>query len=65
MQEIRTKQPLITPRRVGICAGVLIVFWIILQYVILAATMPVLVRILGLCLYGAVFLLICFRLKTR
>ncbi len=59
------KQPLITPARVGISAVILIVSWILFQYVILADTMPVLFRILALCFYGIVFLVICFRFKNQ
>ncbi len=65
VQEIHKKQPVITPARVGICAVILIVFWILFQYVVLADTMPVPLRILALCFYGIVFLIICFRFKNQ
>ena len=65
VQEIRKKQPVITPARVGICIVILIVLWVLFQYVILAHTVPVTLRILALCFYGIVFLIFCFRFKNQ
>ena len=65
VQEIHKKQPVITPARVGICIVILIVLWVLFQYVILAHTVPVTLRILALCFYGIVFLIVCFRFKNQ